>query len=254
MLRSYNLGAKGSVSFVGPANNPVPNVANMNDIPGFSVINWNQAEIVTWQLYDSAAYPAAGTLGLQFFQVPVGSGTGFGGAAKTLSDTNMQLPGMLPSGQCFIITSFEVDFQPTTPTGANASYLPAAAGLASGAAGIVPAIINDAYIFRRSGNFTFSTLSKNYAQIAPLMRLPATSDFVVDGALSDTTTAAATAARTIAWGTTVGMPYVLTPNNILLPSTTNFQVTLAWPEGLQAIQSAARVFVQLNGLLVRLSQ
>jgi len=253
MLRgNYNLGAKGSVSFLPSAGGgAVPNIANMADVPNFSTINWNSAEVITQSLYDSAAYAAAGVQSLVFFQNGIGAGTGFGGGAKTLSDTNMQMSGQLPAGMCFIITSFEVDFQPTTPTGSNSSYLPGVAGVAPS---VVPALINDAYIFRRSGNLTFFTLAKDYLQEAPLMRFPATADFVADGALSDTTTAAASGARTIQWATSVGSPYVITPNNLLIPSSTNFKVTLAWPEGVQAIQSAARVFVRLNGLLFRLSQ
>lgn len=249
LAQNYNLGARGSVNFTQTPSGPVPNIANLSDLKNFSV-TWSQWELITQSLYDSAAYPAAGTSSpIQFFQNPVGQGTGFGGGTKSLSDTNMVSPGMLPQGQMFIVTSVEVDFQPTTPTGANSAYLPAAFGAQEPAS-----LINDAYIFRRSGYLQFNVLSKQYLQEAPLMRFPATADFVADGALADATTAAATSQSRISWGTTVGQPYVLTPNNILIPSTTNFAVTLNWPEGAQAITSAARVFVRLNGLLARLAQ
>lgn len=252
MLRgNYNLGAKGSVSFTNVQGTPQPNIANLSDLANFAVTNWNQWEAITYSLYDSQPYPAAGTLGLQFFQTPIGAGTGFGGGAKTVSDTNMLLNGQLPQGQMFIVTSVEVDFQPITPTGTFAASLPAAFG-----AGQAAQIVNDAYVFRRSGNLIFTVLSKNYLTEAPLMRFPATSDFVVDGAFSDATTAAAAQQSRLAWATTIGAPYVLTPNNILIPSTTNFTVNLNWPEGVQALPSGApaRVFARLNGLQFRLSQ
>jgi len=252
MLRgNYNLGAKGSVSFTNVQGSPQPNIANLSDLANFAVTNWNQWEAITYSLYDSAPYPATGTLGLQFFQVPIGGGTGFGGGAKTVSDTNLVLNGQLPQGQMFIVTSVEVDFQPVTPTGVNAALLPAAFG-----AGAVAQSINDAWIFRRSGNLIFTVLSKNYITEAPLMRFPGMTDFVVDAAFSDATTAAAAQQSRAAWATAVGAPWVLTPNNILIPSTTNFSLNLNWPEGVQALPSGApaRVFGRLNGLLFRLSQ
>lgn len=252
MLRgNYNLGAKGSVSFTNVQGTPQPNIANLSDLANFAVTNWNQWEAITYSLYDSLPYPNTGLLTMQFFQVPIGGGTGFGGGPKTLSDTNLVLNGQLPQGQMFIATSVEIDFQPITPTATFAAQLPASFG-----AGATANIVNDAYVFRRAGNLTFTVLSKNYLSEAPLMRFPATADFVVDGAFSDATTAAAAQQSRLAWATTVGAPYVLTPNNILIPSTTNFSLNLAWPEGVQALPSGApaRVFGRLNGLLFRLSQ
>lgn len=247
--QNYNLGSRGSVSFTNVNGSPTPNIANLSDLSNFQV-TWNQWELITQSLYDSAPYPAAGTSSpLLFFQNPQGQGTGFGGGSKSLSDTNMVSPGMLPQGQMFIATSIEVEFQPTTPTGANSAYLPAAFGAQEAAQ-----LVNDAYIFYRSGNLQFKVLAKYYSQEAPLMRFPPTADFALNAALSDATTAAATSQSRIAYGSSVGQPYVLTPNNILIPSTTNFSIALGWPEGAQAIQSAARVFVRLNGLMARLAQ
>jgi len=234
---------KGSVQFV----QGMPNVANMSDIANFNVIQWNQWEITTQSLFDSAVYPATGVASLAFFSAPVGQGTGFGGGSKSFSDTNMQLAGQLPNGQMFICTSVEIDFQPTTPT--VAADMPAAYG-----AGAVAAQINDAYIFWRSGNLSFQVLAKIYLQEAPLMMFPPTADLGGFAGFSDASTAAAGQNSRVAFANSEGPTYLLTPNNILITSNQNFKVTLSWPEGLQALTNPARVFTRLNGMQMRLTQ
>jgi hypothetical protein len=233
---------KGAVQFV----NGFPNVANLADIANFNVINWNDWEITNQSLYDSASYVAAGQSSLAFFQTPIGQGTGFGGGAKTLSDTNMNLAGQLPNGQMFIVTSLEIGFQPTTPS--VTADLPAAIH----AANAVPNIINDSYIFWRSGNLVFNVLSKNYVIDAPLMKFPPSADLAGFAAAAAGTGIADQIG--VQYANSSGPTYLLTPNNILVTSNQNFKVTLAWPEGVQAITNPGRVFVTLNGMNMRLTQ
>lgn len=224
-----------------------PIVANMGDLSNFSVTDWTQWEFVNQSLYDSAAYVAAGQPSLTFFQVPQGAGTGFGGAAKTASDTNMVLNGQLPTGNMFVVSTIELEFQPATPT--VAAGMPAAFG-----AQLVATSVNDAYIFWRSGNGTLRILQKDYSTEAPLMRMPSQSDFSLQGALADVTTAGANLQSRIAFASAYGPVFSLAPNNLLIPETTNFKYTLAWPEGNQAITNPARVFVRLGGMQARQSQ
>jgi hypothetical protein len=239
---TFGVGAnKGSVQFV----NGFPNVANISDISQFNVINWNDWEITTQSLYDSAVYLAAGQPSLAFFQQPIGQGVGFGGGAKSLSDTNLNLAGQLPNGQMFIVTSVEINFQPTTPT--VAADMPAAIEAAS----TLPHLVNDSYIFWRSGNLVFNVLSKNYLSEAPLMSFPPTADLAGFAAAASGTTADQ---LVINFANSSGPTYLLTPNNILITSNQNFKVTLAWPEGNQVIANPARVFVRLNGMNMRLTQ
>lgn len=227
--------------------NGAPIVANMNDLSTYATMQWNNWEFVTQSLYDSAVYPAAGTVSLSFFQVPQGAGVGFGGGAKTASDTNMVLNGVLASGNMFVVSQIEVEFQPTTPT--IAAQMPAANG-----AQAVAAIINDCYIFWRSGNLALRILQKDYLNEAPMMRMPSQSDFSIQAAFSDATTAAAAQQQRAAFASAYGPVYTLAPNNLLIPETTNFKVTLAWPEGLQVITNPARVFVRLGGMQARQAQ
>ena len=77
------------------------------------VTNPNQSEIVRQRFYDYQLYATAGTTQLTFFSAPVGQGVttalgGTAGTAKTLWDTNLELPNTLPSGKAFMIESIEV--------------------------------------------------------------------------------------------------------------------------------------------------
>lgn len=227
--------------------NGAPIIANMSDMNNYATAQWDNWEFVTQTLYDSTAYPAAGALSLAFFQTPQGSGVGFGGGTKTASDTNMVLNGQLPTGNMFVIATLELEFQPSTPTVVGA--MPASFG-----AQAVAVQINDAYIFWRSGNLALRILQKDYCTEAPLMRFPSQSDFSLQGALSDATTPGASFQSRLGFASAYGPVYTLAPNNLLIPETTNFKVTLAWPEGLQAIVNPARVFVRLGGMQARQAQ
>lgn len=197
-------------------------------------------EAITQSLYDSASYVAAGQNQLTFFATPIGQ------SSKTASDTNMTLASNLPAGQEFLVQSIEVLFLPTTPT--VAAQMPAAFG-----AQAIAQVVNDAYIFSRSGNLSFNILAKTYLQEAPIGRFPSKTQFDVSGALADVTTAGAALQSRIAYGKSIGRPYILKAP-VLLISSQNFNVVLAWPEGVQAITNPAKVFVILDGIMYRKSQ
>ncbi len=198
-------------------------------------------EAIKQSLYDFQAYQAAGVNQLTFFANPVGQG------GKTLSDTNLNLAGQLPKNQEFLLQSIEVVFLPTTPT--VAAQMPGAFGAQAAAA-----ILNDAYIFGRSGNLTLMVGSKPYLQEAPLGRFPQKAHFSFDGAVADVTTAGANLQSRMAFGFWTGRPYMLDPAPLLLVENQNFSITLNWPEGVQAIANPARVGVILDGILYRRSQ
>lgn len=197
-------------------------------------------EAIKQSLYDYQAYAAAGQSILTFFSTPVGG-------SKTLSDTNMTLAAQLPKNQEFLITSVEVFFSPTTPT--VAAQMPAFFGAQAAAL-----LVNDAYIVGRAGNLNLTIGSKPYLQEAPLGRFPQKAYFDVHGALSDATSAAATSQNRLAYGHWQGRPYLLDPAPLLLPENQNFSVSLAWPEGVQAISNPGRIGVILDGILYRRSQ
>jgi len=216
------------------------NVPTRAELSRYSV-NRPGWEAIKQSLYDYQVYAAAGQTQLTFFALPVGQG------GKTLTDTNMTLAGQLPKNQEFLITSVEVWFSPTTPT--VAAQMPAAFG-----AQAIAQIINDAYIVGRSGNLNLTIGSKPYLQEAPLGRFPQKAYFDLNAALSDVTTAGANLQSRIAYGHWCGRPYLLDPAPLLLPENQNFSVSVAWPEGVQAITSPGRIGVILDGLLYRRSQ
>lgn len=211
-------------------------------------VNRDGWEAIKQSLYDSQAILAAGSVQLNFFQLPVGQGVGFGGAAKTLSDTNMLAPGSMPANQEFLIQSVEVVFFPTTPTVAN--FLPAAGPVAA----LLDSLINDTFIFYRAGNVNLSIGAKSYLQEGPLLRFPPKAYFEVHGAYSNATTPAAALFNKVSYATARGRPYMLAPANLRLVSNQNFNVALSWPEGAQAIVNPGRIFVILDGILYRRSQ
>lgn len=218
----------------------LPKVPGRADLSKY-VVNREGWEAIRQTLYDHNAYPAAGVTTLNFFAQPIGQ------AGKTLSDTNLTLAGQLPTNIEFLATSIEVHFFPTTPT--VAAQMPAAFGAQAAAE-----LVNDSYIFYRSGNLVFLVGSKDYLQEGPLVKFPPKTSFTVRGALADATTAGADLQSRIAYPWVCGRPYMLSPANVLLTSNQNFNVSLNWPEGLQAIANPARVGVYLDGILYRRSQ
>ena len=211
----------------------------------YTVFNGETYEGLQNSLYDSASYVAAGQQTLTFFQTPIGQGTSWaGGGTKSYSDTNMKSAGQLPANNKFLVRTIEVEFLPTTPTVAAA--MPAAFG-----AQAIAVQVNDAYIFRRAGYLNFFIGDKPYLIDGPLAKFPGRYKFDVNAALSDATTAGANFQSRIAFADVIGAPY---PCWVSLDSNTNFNVTLNWPEGVQAISNPARVFVRLNGILYRRSQ
>jgi hypothetical protein len=221
-------------------------IPNLDELQKY-VVNRQGWEVIRQSFFDSAVYAAAGQPTLSFFSTPIGQGVGFGGGVKTATDTNMTLAGQLPAMQGFLIEAVEVMFLPTTPTVAAA--MPAAFG-----AGAVAVQVNDSYIVRRSGNLNLTIGSKPYLQDGPLMKFPASADFEIDSSLTDATTAAANLQSRIAYAKSRGRVYTLGGAPIFLTANQNFSVTLAWPEGVQAISNPGRIVVTLGGLLYRRSQ
>ena len=214
-------------------------------------VNLGAFETLTQSLYDSAAYAVAGQQQLTFFQTGVGAGTGIiSGAAKTPEDTNMLAGGFMPNMQAYLVTSIEMEYQAgVTSSGFAAANLPSTLATPS-----VIAAINDQYKVRSTGYLVFNIGSKAYMTEGPLMKFPASNEYQIDCALSDTTTAGATQAQRVAQGRAGGPAYVLTPNNLFLIPMQNFNVTLNWATVETITTTAARIFIRLMGQLIRAAQ
>jgi hypothetical protein len=232
-----------------------PSIAN---VQANYAVTLNKYEQSRGTLYDGLVYPAAGTTQLTFFSVPIGQGTSVLGtpAAKNLSDTNLTLAGQLPSTQKFLIERISLKVQPSTPSN-NASIIdPAYLG-----APIAFNPINDVWYILRSGNLTLTLANKVYVQEAPCDVFPPDSAMRIDTALAQeslTNTGNTTGnnALEIGFAQSYGLTYDLDPDNLLIDSNMSFQLTLTWPEGVQALPSGkpARIFARLQGTLYRMVQ
>lgn len=220
--------------------NHVPSHTEMQNKYSVNRPGW---EVIRQSLYDFQAYAAAGQSVLTFFAVPVGQ------SGKTSTDTNMSLAGQLPLNQDFLVQSIEIIFFPVVPN--VAADAPAAFG-----AQAIAQRINDTYLVHRTGNLNLNIGSKSYLQEAPLGRFPPKTHFRLDGTIADQSTIAASLQSRVVNGYWEGRPYLIAPAQLQLTSTQNFNVTLNWPEGVQALPSGApgRIGVVLDGLLYRRSQ
>jgi len=213
-------------------------------------------EIIKQSLYDTAIYPLAGTVAMNFFQSPIGGANsaqpGNATNTKTLRDTNMTQAGMLPAPQMFFAISIEVDFHPGSVTTANTYALRAPYTSSNAAAGALSGVaVNDANIFYSTGALIFTIGTKNYLQEAPLLRFPPKSRFELDAAVSvGNTTANTTIDEVAAKLKAGGRPYQLDPG-IAIYSMQNFAVQLTWDTVQAMTTNNAQVRTILDGWLFR---
>lgn len=220
------------------------------DFQNYRVTNANFAELIRQPLYDYTLYPGAGSAQLQFFQHQVGQGvtTSLGavvGSPKSLSDTNMQLGGQLPSGLEFLCEAINVEFYPGSVATAS-TYTPAAMTFFNTiASATVGAHLNDANIFWQSGLFELNVSGKNYSRVTPLMKLVPDVTFDLTAAIANNS------ATTSAVGSgvlkPVGSIYELLPPISLQPSIA-FESVIKYPAAVPLPSGFnARVGVTLQG-------
>ena len=205
------------------------------------------SDVIWAPLYDSVAYPSAGSTQLNFFALPIGQGTTTAPGAsgtKTINDTNMNAAGQLTMGNDFYMTGQELVFFP----GEN----PAAAAGAT----TFGNFINDTFAFSKAGTLTLQIGSnRQYIQDGPLGQFPPVTRLVVATALADggITSTATTNVQEVTYAALGGQPYTITP--VYITATLGFQESLTWAAAV-AMPSGniARVFSRLDGYLIRNAQ
>lgn len=221
------------------------------------VTNPSQSEIVRQRFYDYQLYATAGTTQLTFFSSPVGQGLttalgGTAGTAKTLWDTNLELPNTLPSGKAFMIESIEVLFFPGSVSTANTYTVASPALFNATASAAVQSQLADVNSFYQSGMLELNILSKNYLRETPLLAFPPKANFNLDAALASNS--ATTALNGAVNMRAAGRPYYLEPTIALQPAV-NFEVVLRFPAAVATPSGFnARVGVILDGYFLRASQ
>ncbi|NBU60378.1 MAG: hypothetical protein EBS27_01190 [Actinobacteria bacterium] len=221
------------------------------------VTNPNQSEIVRQRFYDYQLYATAGTTQLTFFSAPVGQGLttalgGTAGTAKTLWDTNLELPNTLPSGKAFMIESIEVLFFPGSVSTANTYTVASPVLFNATAAAAVQSQLADVNSFYQSGMLELNILSKNYLRETPMIAFPPKANFQLDAALASNS--ATTALNGAVNMRASGRPYYLEPTIALQPAV-NFEVVIRYPAAVATPSGFnARVGVILDGYFMRASQ
>ena len=221
------------------------------------VTNPNQSEIVRQRFYDYQLYATAGTTQLTFFSAPVGQGLttalgGTAGTAKTLWDTNLELPNTLPSGKAFMIESIEVLFFPGSVSTANTFTIASPALFNATASAAVQSQLADVNSFYQSGMLELNILSKNYLRETPMIAFPPKANFALDAALASNS--ATTALNGAVNMRASGRPYYLEPTIALQPAV-NFEVVIRYPAAVATPSGFnARVGVILDGYFMRASQ
>ena len=158
-------------------------------------------DVIVEPRYDTVSV-VTGTSILTFFQNPVGQGVGsFGAAAaaKTLADTNMDLPGQLPAGYSFRIMGFRLAFPWS-------------------------AIALDFGLVLNGCVFSFVVGSKPFVTV-PARTIPSGNGPFASGS----NVAAATAAFQNSGWPMMGNSFSTTTKPLDLKATENFKVTLTWP-------------------------
>ena len=221
------------------------------------VTNPNQSEIVRQRFYDYQLYATAGTTQLTFFSAPVGQGLttalgGTAGTAKTLWDTNLELPNTLPSGKAFMIESIEVLFFPGSVSTANTYTIASPALFNATASAAVQSQLADVNSFYQSGMLELNILSKNYLRETPMIAFPPKANFNLDAAYASNS--ATTALNGAVNMRAAGRPYYLEPTIALQPAV-NFEVVIRYPAAVATPSGFnARVGVILDGYFMRASQ
>lgn len=205
----------------------------------------NQQDVIYAPLYDSVAYPSAGTIQLTFFTSPIGQGATSAPAAagtKTLADTNLYSAGQLTKGNEFFMTGQEFMLFP-----GSAPAVPGEAPV-TGQSGF----INDTYNVGKSGFVTLQVGSnRQYIQDGPLMLFPPSARLAGFSALAMTTTAGTQSLTEVSYASWVGDPYSITP--IYIEANQGFQEFVQWP-AVVTTGTTARLFSRMRGYLVRNAQ
>jgi hypothetical protein len=221
------------------------------------VTNPNQSEIVRQRFYDYQLYATAGNSQFTFFSQPIGQGvtTAIGataGTAKTLWDTNLELPNTLPSGKAFMIESIEVLFFPGSVSTTNTYTLASPVLFNATASAAVQAQIADVNSFYQSGMLELNILSKNYLRETPLLAFPPKANFNLDS--SAASNSSVTALNGAVNMRAAGRPYYIEPTIALQPAV-NFEVLLRFPAAVATPSGFnARVGIILDGYFMRASQ
>lgn len=209
-------------------------------------VNVESTDDISWYpITDHLAYPAAGSLVLNFFANGVGQGVTSALNAtgtKTFADTNLENNASLPFPERALIVAIGVSVFP--------GVLPGAGGVLQATAGH---FVNDVYQIGRSGYLFWKVGQKQVLTDAPVQKFGNGEGIDVQAALSDATTAGASLFSQVDYAKLCGDAYPIVP--VAIPSNQNFPLTLNWPALVPTPSTTiARIGVTLYGYRIRKAQ
>lgn len=186
-------------------------------------------EVIYEPLYDLQTYPLAGQSTFTFFQRQIGAN------GATLSDTNLDIPGLISKGRTFLVTGLEVNFYPGADALANANA-PDVDFFSS----VYDVLTSSASINLRIG-------SKSYFRQAPLVKCPPEQYLYVIGDTSN-----GIGASGFSYASGMGDPMDVV--DLRLESTQNFDVSINFTNPVPVATETGRLGVTLRGFLFRNAQ
>lgn len=214
-----------------------------------------QQDVIWDPLYDSIAYPSAGSLSFSFYSNPIGQGTsstpGAGAVAKTIYDTNLTIGNQLTSGNEFYMIGSENLFFP----GVNNSVTPTTAFACepgrSNVATTVGIFVNDIYNVGNGGNKVMTVgTDRAYVTDGPLNMFPPATRLAVAAAVAGQGSSTTGTGLEVSYAAWSGEIYTTVP--IYIQSNQNWTMVVSFaaliptPSG-----TIGRLMDRMRGYLIR---
>src|SRR5487761_624365 len=212
-------------------------------------------DVIWGPLYDSVAYPSAGGGALTFFYLGIGAGVssapGAGAGSKTIYDTNLTTPNLLPSGNEFYAIGSETHFLPgvQNTVGTPYAYLPGRTTTPA----TVGQFVNDLWAVLNGGVKILTVLTdRKYINDGPLMQFPPAKWLEVRSALAEigpSSTSTGTGIE-VSYARGAGEPYLLVP--IYIQSMNQFTLNIGFAAAIPTPSALpGRLIERLRGYLIR---
>jgi hypothetical protein len=243
----------GEVAECSAGGRPILNAATLQQhsvgVPG-------QADVIWDPLYDSLAYPSAGSLTFSFYSNPIGQGTsstpGAGAVSKTIYDTNLTIGNQLTSGNNFYMIGSENLFFPGVN---NSTVATTAFAVEPGRANVATTtgiFVNDVYNVGNGGNKVMTVgTDRAYVTDGPLNLFPPATRLAGFAGLAGQGGAAATGSgQEVSYAAWSGELYTIAPIYIVANQNWTMQLTFA---ALIPTPSAqiGRLIDRMRGYLIR---
>lgn len=213
-------------------------------------------DVIWGPLYDSIAYPSAGGTAFTFFNLGIGGGTtsapGAGTGSKTIYDTNLKTPNLLPAGNEFYAIGSETHFLPgVQPTaGTPFAFYPGRGGVAPTTAGM---FVNDIWAVLNGGVkvMTVNT-DRKYINDGPLLQFPPSKWLNVHSALAEIgpSSTSTGVGLEVSYACGAGEPYLLVP--IYIQSMQQFTLEITYAAAIPTpSQFPGRIIERIRGYLIR---